>query len=82
MQIKTRRNLRLFEFFPPSFRTLYLKREAKKAKEIKKMEINFPFFFFFLTFAYRKQCSGLSLAFRYWRARGKSGQHRASHFRN
>ena len=46
------------------------------------MEINFPFFFFFLTFAYRKQCSGLSLAFRYWRARGKSGQHRASHFRN
>ena len=54
----------------------------KKRKEFKNSEKLAVKSNFFAIFAFRKQCSGLSLAFRYWRARGKSGQHRASHFRN
>ncbi len=38
--------------------------------------------YFFITFAFQKQRFGLSLAFSYGDARGKSGQRRASHFRN
>ena len=54
---------------------------AKKRKEFKNLAKLAVKSNFFVIFAVRKQCSGLSLAFPDGDERGKSGQQRASHFR-
>ena len=54
---------------------------AKKRKEFKNLGKLAVKSIFFVIFAVRKQCPGLSLAFLHGNAGGKSGQHRASHFR-
>ena len=45
-----------------------------------KTQINLVFRSICTTFAHRKHCSGLSLAFLKGETRGKSGRHRALHF--
>ncbi len=57
-------------------------RGREKRKELKNFGKSLFICHLFCTFVFRKQCSGLSLASSPDDARGKSGQHRASHFRN